>query len=49
MIWFVLLFASLLTGCIYSIILIIKKRELNISFICSILNVILFVIIFAVS
>ncbi len=49
MLLFVLLFVSLLTGFICSIIKIIKEHQFNVLTITPILNVILFVIIFIVS
>lgn len=49
LIWFVLLFASLITGFIYSIIKLIKEKSFNLAYIISITNVILFVIIFIFS
>lgn len=43
---FLLLFISLLTGCILSIRNLIKDRDINIISICSILNILFFILIF---
>ncbi len=49
MLLFVLLFASLLTGFIFAIIELVKSRVFSVLRIVSILNVILFILIFVFS
>lgn len=46
MFWFICLFISIVTSFVYSLVRIIKKREVSVLSICSIINVILFLIIF---